>query len=209
LTQTENFANLCGERFRSFPGVFTVPPDHFFSRPVLDVRKPPVTFSIVPRDGHIHGPLGICGHTIFSAHHIMASADGAPPLAVGDSSQKLERQRNESGVRRHGWFGSWFGLSPHRCDSCKRKKELEQTLVCPYCCQSIIPGMLVHVVPTKGLAAVTRMKHVATTTADDEHLVICENCSTMTASKHPLLWRWNGHVLRAVPQHDDLESLFL
>ncbi len=169
----------------------------------------------MPQPGHQHGPLGRCGHTIVDAHDLIANITKTFTLEIADSALVFERRRNEYGVRPHGWFGSRFGFSPHRCDTCKRKQELEQTLVCPCCYRSITPCTLVHVAPKESVAAIDRhggtyLDDIATTTVDDDYFVICDDCCSVVLHEPAVRWLWNGMMLRAHPDMDDtLGGLFL
>lgn len=143
------------------------------------VRPDGLTLAIVPRQGYPHGPLGRCGHTIFDRHSLIIRNGIGVPVEVVDTAALEERRRNEYGIRPHGWFGGWFGFSPHRCDACRRKKELEDTIVCPCCRRTILRGDSVSRIASALVDQVTKqhdLRPYFVTTEDEEYTVVCAEC---------------------------------
>lgn len=136
---------------------------------------------IVPQRGHLHGPLGRCGHTILDRHNLILQNGIGVPIEVVDTAAMEERRRDENGIRRHGPIGAWFGLSPHRCDACKRTRELENTIVCPCCRRTIQRGDNVSLIATPIVDQYTEhddLRPFFVTTEDDALTVVCEACGT-------------------------------
>ncbi len=140
-----------------------------------------LSLAIVPREGHQHGPLGRCGHTILTRHRLIIQSDIGVPVEVVDTAAAKERRRDENGIRRPGPFGAWFGFSPHRCDTCKRARELERTIVCPCCRRAIQGGDNVSLVETALVDQRTKhndLRPFFVTTKDDTFTVVCDECGT-------------------------------
>lgn len=176
-------------------------------RVVLCDRPSTLSFTIVHRAGMFFGPLGRCLHTILPAHHLVIW-NGGQPIEVIDTVAGQERRRTERGFRPPGWFGSRTGFSPHRCDRCKRERELAATIICP-CCRHTIPvGGKVSLISTDAVWERTSnnadVLPYATTTADEKETVVCEACGEGVFDDQDEPGTWSGDSVVMYPSAEDI-----
>lgn len=168
---------------------------HFRHRVSHACQRPAdLTFAIVPKPGNPFGPLGRCGHTIFSEHRLVIRGPNGN-IVVVDTVAKGERRRDMYGVRDPGFLGRHTGFSLSRCDGCVRADRLSRSIVCPCCRDLVVPGnkvSLISQVDVRRQNLHPDLLPFMVTTEPDGLVVLCTDCGERYFDDQDENILWNG-----------------
>lgn len=122
--------------------------------------------------------VGRCGDRIFTRH--LLGIVGTE-LSVFDTAASREFMRNKEGARPLGPLGMLTGHSIHRCDVCRRKEDLLNTIICPTCAMSIPAGDPINLIPSGAVLTtyewVPNLTRFTTVLNGGADAIVCEHCS--------------------------------
>lgn len=133
--------------------------------------------------------IGRCGHPITTRQELMIA--GTNIRLYDSAAATREPRRHRTGFRPLGPLGYLFHRSLSLCDMCRRKKELEGTIICP-CSRTITPGDPVVLVPTRravwharehGDELAPYITHTMTAPGEMSQAVMSYECATLLFRK--------------------------
>lgn len=167
------------------------------------IRPPSLAFSAVPANDTASA-IGRCGHRIYARYSLVVGEG----VKVIDTMRIAELGKDAFGVRPLGPLGLLTGLSPHRCDSCRRQREWRRSIVCPVCRKTIVNGDLVSAIDVDNLVddIVKRdLRPFVVFTKNKKQMVVCEPCGVCYFNVSPNLnTRWVSDDILSPPDPSEL-----
>lgn len=152
---------------------------------IIHCERPKGTFELVPVQTKRFA-VGRCGHRIHVKNRLFIQETRQEVVDTVAAAEWTRRKMD--GVRPLGAVGFLLGRSPHRCDACRRKKQLAGAIVCPVCTGIIVFGDVVAIVPHQAehfLDVKDAFRpHITRTKSGD--MITCSRCGP--SARFPFIW---------------------